>query len=257
MIRYVIRILQWACILIPIFGIRWVFVEHPEWSSDAQGFAGVGFIFLAMFAVAWIGNFYPKNIAEYWNDGKVGIGRVKTYTRSGLKNGVRNYDVDVDVIGEDGEAFSGRLSVPVGRRRLAALHEGLWLPVIYRAKKPQKLFVPHGPLLTRAQLFYDYMNLQQGRLDNETLQAGYFGLPARAVVTDASFGGLEVPGKARVDLSLDVFTPDGHQFPSTATLLADKYEAELLKEARYLEVKYLPHSPGKVAVKIPKRPKSR
>lgn len=202
-----------------------------------------------------LARWYPQDVARFWKDGRVGVGTVQSYERSGLKYGVRSYELKMQVEGEDGTLFDGELLVPVGKRRLGALHQGLRLPVIYREKKPKKLFVPHGPYAKRAQLFYDFLEVRDGRIDQHTLNAGYFGLPARAVIVQEMSDGLVFPGKERLHFQLDMFTPEGHRFPAQATLLADQYQKELLRKARYVEAKYLPQAPERVALRIPKAPK--
>ncbi|QGU02792.1 hypothetical protein CKALI_09685 [Corynebacterium kalinowskii] len=257
--RFLIAFLQ---LMVVAAFIRWsVYVFAVDTSAGGfftENSLGIAFgisFFALIFALSFLGSLYPTNLAKYWKDGKVGVGEVQTYEHRGLKNGVRNYRIAMQVEGEDGAVFDGILSVPVGKRRLPALHQGQILPVVYRAKKPKQLYVPHGPLKERAQLFYDFYCLRTGRVDQLTLNAGYYGLPGRAVIAQEMSDGLVFPGKERLHLDLSVFTPDGHQFPSTATVLVDAYQKDVLHQARYLEVKYLPEALEKVAVRIPKAPK--
>ncbi|MEJ5997510.1 hypothetical protein [Corynebacterium sp. H130] len=259
MSRYVIAFLQLVAVVAFLWWTRFVFTVDAKPGSffhDAEPsfLFTVGFVLLIC-TLSVLGRFYPTNVARYWKDGRVGVGTVRSYQRLGLKKNVRSYELKMQVEGEDGALFDGTLVVPVGRRRLGALHQGLRLPVIYREKKPAKLFVPHGPFTQRAQLFYDFLDVRDGRVDQHTLNAGYFGQPARAVIVQEMSDGLVFPGKERLHFTVNVFTPDGRQFPAEATLLADKYEKGLLHKARYVEAKYLPEAPERVALRIPKAPK--
>lgn len=246
----VLCFIRWAGYLFTVDSNTHSFVPL-DWAGTVFGASCV----ITAVLIGLLSKLYPSNVAKYWKDGRVGVGTVESYQHIGLKKGIRNYELKMQVEGEDGAINQRVLSVPVGRRRVDALHQGQRLPVIYRASKPAKLYVPHGPLRKRAQLFYDYVCVRDGLIDQHTLNAGYFGQPARAVVTQVSSEGLIIPGKERLHFAVDVFTPDGRQFASRATVLADSYQKDLLARARYVEARYLPHAPERVALRIPKAPK--
>lgn len=194
-----------------------------------------------------------RNVADKWTDGRVGVGTIQSFSHSGRYGNVRTYRIQLQVEGEDGQRFSGSINPQVGRRNLQNLAPGVRIPVIYRESKPDKLLVPHGKLLARAQLFFDYVYQRDGVLSPTAIEAKYRGLPCRCLVQGMRQSGYREGNLIQWILDLQVFTPEGQQFSSTARVLASQMQYDLLRGANYLEAKYLPHDTSEVAVKIPKR----
>ncbi|MEJ6013493.1 hypothetical protein WG936_06560 [Corynebacterium sp. H127] len=226
---------------------------------DTTGFAIAmlmvvfGFPLTIMFGVfTLIAFLLPRNVAKNWTDGKVGVGRVRDYHHMYRVNNRHVYRINMQVEGEDGAIFAGSLKSTVGSRRLSKLTPNTMIPVIYQASKPEKLYVPHGPLQHRAQLFYDYACQREGILDQQTLNAQYWGNEARAIIADMQQTGRKHEDALEWNLSLNVTTPTGQQFPASARLYLTEEKYLQLRNASYVEVKYLPADPSVVAVRIPK-----
>ncbi|QGU02791.1 hypothetical protein CKALI_09680 [Corynebacterium kalinowskii] len=207
------------------------------------------------FPVAFIGGIAylsrRKNEAEKWTDGRVGVGTVQSFRHTGRYGNIRTYAISMLVEGEDGQVFTGTMNPQVGRRNLRNLAPGVRMPVCYQAAFPQRLHVPHGPLIGRAQLFYEYVRQRDGLISPTALEAKYRGLPCRATVQGIHQSGYREGAMIQWILDLQVFTPDGQQFHSSARVLATEAQYELIRTARYLEAKYAPHDTSEVAVRIP------
>lgn len=195
---------------------------------------------------------YRGNAAKNWSDGKVGVGTILESRHSGRYGNIRTYAVDMSVESEDGHIFSGTMDPQIVRRNLANLAPGVKLPVCYRSSAPSKLYVPHGPLLARAQLFYEFIRQRDGVFSQTTLNAKYHGLDCRTIVQGIRESGYREGPLIQFSLDLRVFTPDGRQFPSTARVLLTESQYELLHTIGYLEAKYLPGDTSEVAVRIPR-----
>ncbi|MEJ5928296.1 hypothetical protein WG915_06655 [Corynebacterium sp. H128] len=256
MIRLLItRTLQLFIIVIMFLVLKSHWEDRAIQSTEDLIIGGVVFLVIGCAALAFVSKkMAPKDVAARWREGRVGVGTVQSFSRSGLRKGVRAYQIKMDVESEDGARFQGSMVAAVGRRRLGSVVPGAQFPVIFQPKKPAALYVPHGPFRERAQLFFDFVCLRDGFLDQATFDAMYHGAPARATIIQHSVTGRTIPGKHEVQLKLTVFTPHGESFPSTATLFVDSYEKASLVQANYVEARYLPHWREKVAVQIPRLP---
>lgn len=208
--------------------------------------------FIALIMVLWF-FLRRKDEASKWTDGQVGVGTVRTYNHTGKYNGIRNYKISMLVEAEDGTLFDANLDSVVGRRALPSLEPGAKIPVCFSAANRSKVYVPHGPLIQRAQLMYDFVRQRDGMISQTALNARYWGMPCRATVQNSQFTQRRDGIAAEWLLGLMVFTPDGQQFPSTARVFLTQPQYELLKTKPYLEAKYSSDDRGEVAVKVPRK----
>lgn len=236
-----------------IVSIVMALLGYPIMLEHISSFLSTWGFFLAILGVIYViyRSMRRKNEAKKWTDGRVGVGTIQRYSHSGRYNNVRTYSLTMQVESEDGHTFIGNMNPQVGRRHLPDLAPGTKIPVCFSAAKATQLFVPHGPLKARAQLFFEYIQQRDGIISQTAIDAKYRGQPCRATVQGVRQSGYREGSAVQWTLELQVFTPDGQQFPSTAKVLLNKAQYDLLRRANYVEAKYLPHDTSEVAVKIP------
>lgn len=222
---------------------------HIDLSGD--NFVGP-FAFPFLCIAAWIAiASTPPLAVDRWKDGLVGVGTVTNIKHVGLKRGVREYAIALDVESQTGARFQSTLQVPIGRRKLGGIQPGELIPVVFRHAKPQHLEVPQYQMETPAMLMYDYVLQREGLIDQATINANYRGLPAKTRLLSIQPLGARIRNYYSYRLELEIYPPRAAPFRVTKHVYLNDYHHGLVAHAQSLDVKFLPANPQQIVVKIP------
>ncbi|MDU0478776.1 hypothetical protein QVA66_05940 [Staphylococcus chromogenes] len=238
-------------IIVALIAVPFAFTEFLETGDGAPLFWAIG---ISIFIVWSLWSYRKQKRRETrvsrWVDGQVGVGRLQSWRRVG-QDGARTYSLVMDIEGETGERFQGQITVPIGRRRLDGLYVGMLIPVVYRPQYKLDLALPSYHYSKPAQFFYDYICLRDGLVDQQTLNADYWGVPAKARMIRVTPTGRYQGPAQEFQFQLAVYPTDRAPFEATARKFVTPYEQRLFQVSPELDVKYVPQSPGVVVLRTP------
>lgn len=182
---------------------------------------------------------------------RVGVGRLRDYEVTKLIGDHTKCTLVLDVESEDGHRFVGTLKARFPHWLREDLYPGMYFPIAFDPNTPDKLRIPHGELINRAQLFFNYVQHREGLIDQETLIACLSGISTGGKVMRISPTGRRKDQQSQYELDVMVFRENGVHVKSKALIYLSSGELHRVEMSPMVDVNFNPSYPRRCAISVP------